>query len=52
MILAELCKRHHHVPVIANDIDIDAVLRRLTTSRINWNPMVIIKLQGEPLNYY
>ena len=31
MILAELCKRHHHVPVIANDIDIDTVLRRLAT---------------------
>ena len=37
MILTELCIWYHHAPGITDDM-IDAVLRRLTTSRINWNP--------------
>ena len=37
MVLAQLCKRDNHTPVVTNDV-IDAVLRGLTASRINWNP--------------
>lgn len=48
MILAEVCIRDDHTPVVTNDV-IDAVLRRVAASRINWNPTVTDnELRSEP----